>query len=425
MPELLLALVIGIPCFYVYKRCMSRGMVLIDHVGTFTFGFLFYWITPLAVRLWAAKVQFPLSSTWISLFREKLIVPYAVACLALYVSFAFGDSLGIKLFRSKPARHAAKTPRLALSFVTLAGCLLFVYTAFTFRAELARQVTPTDFAAEAARGAVTTCVVLLGVVCIIFTLDRPEMSWGKRFRSIYFLTFFVGAVIMLALGSRLYVASFVVMFAVYLTNFRKRLKLTSVIASVLVLAAFFGAVGIWREQGDFRGAFFNVLEEPMLNSLSLVHHLRHKGISWVNSPDQLESDFLNLVPTVLLPNKFALLKKPDAYRPLGGLNSFVSFDLNFGMIGTGLFLFLWPILFRYLKSRSSSTLPATIYIMCSGWLAFTFFRDPFSISLVKAILQDSVILPALIVGFGWLLTEACRPGVAIANASLDPQLGES
>src|SRR5580698_5136433 len=117
MPELLLALVIGIPCFYVYKRCMSRGLVLIDHVGTFTFGFLFYWITPLAVRLWAANVQFPLSSTWISLFREKLIVPYAVACLALYICFALGDSLGLKVLRRKPARHAVKTPRLALSFV--------------------------------------------------------------------------------------------------------------------------------------------------------------------------------------------------------------------------------------------------------------------------------------------------------------------
>jgi hypothetical protein len=140
-----------------------------------------------------------------------------------------------------------------------------------------------------------------------------------------------------------------------------------------------------------------------------VHHLRYKGISWLNRPDQLESDFLNLVPSVLLPNKFAILKKPDAYRPLGGLNSFVSFDLNLGMIGSGAFLFLWPMMFRYFRSRSSSTLSATMYVMCSGWLAFTFFRDPFSISLVKAIVQDSILMPALLVAFGWLLSAACSP----------------
>jgi hypothetical protein len=397
-------------------------MVQIDHVGTFTFGFLFYWITPLAVRIFPPKLDFPLVATWSALFRERLIVPYAIACISLYLCFALGDTLSLRLFRDKPRRDLTKVPRLALSFATLAGCVFLIYTAFIFRAALARPPSPTDFAAEAARGAVTTCVVLLGVVCLIFTVDRPEMSWANRFRSVYFVTFLAGALLMLRLGSRLYVASFLVMFAVYLSTFRSRFKLTTVLAGGFVLALLFGAVGMLREEGDLRGALFNVVEEPMLNSLSLVHHLRYKGISWLNSPDQLESDFLNLVPTVVLPNKYALLKKPDAYRPLGGLNSFVSFDLNFGMIGSGVFLFVWPILFRYLKSRSSNTLLATMYIMGSGWLAFTFFRDPFSISLVKAILQDSVLLPAMIVGFGRLLSAACSPIGGVANASLDSQL---
>jgi len=55
------------------------------------------------------------------------------------------------------------------------------------------------------------------------------------------------------------------------------------------------------------------------------------------------------------------------------------------------------------------TLPATFYIMCTGWLAFTFFRDPFSISIVKAMFEDSIILPTLIVIFGSLLHAACIP----------------
>jgi hypothetical protein len=166
---------------------------------------------------------------------------------------------------------------------------------------------------------------------------------------------------------------------------------------------------MWREEGDLSGALFNVAEEPMLNSLSLVHHLRYKGTSWFNTPTQLTRDFANLVPSVLLPNKFAILKKPKVYQPLGGLNSFVSFDLNFGIIGSSVFLFLWPIPFRYLKSRLSNTLCATIYVMCSGWLAFTFFRDAFSISLVKAILQDSILIPALIVASSRFLSAACLP----------------
>jgi len=404
----LLALIaVVLPCWYAYKRCVSHGRVEINHVATFSFGFLFYWITPLVVRICVAKVNFPMASLWSSLFRARLIGPYALSCIALYICFAVGDSLGLHWFRNPLPRPSPRVPRLVLSFVTIAGCLLLVYTAFVFRAALSRNASPTDLAAQAARGAVTSCVILLGIVCIIWTIDRPELSWRRRLGSSYFLAFIAGSLIMLWLGSRLYVASFLVMFAIYQTSFRRRFRLSMVAGGAFALALFFGAIGMWREEGDLSGALFNVAEEPMLNSLSLVHHLRYNGISWLNNPTQLERDFLNLAPSLLFPNKYAVLKKPKVFQPLGGLNSFVSFDLNFGMIGSALFLFLWPIPFRYLKSRLSATLYATIYVMCSGWLAFTFFRDAFSISLVKAILQDSIVLPLLIVAFGSLLRVSC------------------
>ena len=92
------------------------------------------------------------------------------------------------------------------------------------------------------------------------------------------------------------------------------------------------------------------------------------------------------------------------------------------MGGSAVFLFLWPIAFRYLRSRSTSTVFATMYIMCSGWLAFTFFRDPFSISLVKAILQDSILMPAVVVGFGWLLSAACSPRDEVLTTFSGPRL---
>lgn len=423
MLDLLILLTIAFPCWYVYRRCVTHRMVQIDHVGTFTFGYLFYWITPLAVRAYLSKVKFPLASTWVGLFREKLIMPYALACLALYLCFALGDSLGVKIFHDAVPAKERPVPRLALSLTALAACLLLVYTILLFRAELLRPSLPTDLAAQAARGAVTTCVIVFAVLSVIFTVDRPEMSWSRRLRSRYFLLLLAGSLLLLWLGSRLYVASFLAMFAVYQSCFRKRFKLRTVVSAGVVLALFFGAVGMWREGGDASGAAFNIVEEPMLNSLSLVHHLRYKGIAWTNTPLQLESDLLNLVPSVLLPNKIEILKKPDAYRPLGGLNSFVSFNLNFGILGTGVFLFVWPVLFRYARSRARNIFFATAYILCSGWLAFTFFRDPFSISLVKAILQDSIAMPLVIIAFGALLTASCSPRIASQELAGNLQAG--
>jgi len=421
--ELLLLIAVAMPCLYAYQRTVWQGRLEINHVATFTFGFLFYWITPLAARIFASRLDFPLASVWSSLFREKLIVPYALSCLALYLCFALGDTVGLRLFHDQVTRPAPKVPRLALSVAVAAACVLMAYSGFVFRTALFRPASPTDLNSQAARGAVTACVVVLGMVAIVFTVDRPEIPWRKRLLSVYFLPFLLGMTLMVYLGSRLYAASLLVMFAIYRSNFRARYKLKTVVAGTLIFAFFFGAVGMWREEGSLTGAFFNVFEEPMLGSISLVHHLRYKGISWINYPTQLESDFENLIPTVLLPNKIDVLKKPDAYRPLGGLHSFVSFDLNFGILGSALFWFLWPMGFRYLKSRCSSTLFATMYIMCSGWLTFTFFRDPFSISLVKAIFQYSILIPIALVAFGRLLSLAgSSPNGAAAMLPAQPRM---
>jgi len=420
MNELLLVIGLAFPCWYGYRRSVTRGRVEINHVTTLTFGFLFYWITPLAVRIWASKIDFPMAPIWIDLFRPRLTTPYALSCVALYFCFAIGDTLGLRIFRTvATATKTRRVPRVALLLVTLFGCGLMVYSAYVVRAYLFVPASPTVLQVGAARGAVTSCMVLLATVALIFTIEHPEVRWRKRLLSPYFLAPMAGAAVMLALGSRLYVASILVMFVIYQTNLRARFKLRTVVAVALVLAILFGAIGTWREGTSVTGALSNVFFEPMIGSLSLVHHLRYKGIAWINEPTQLIGDFRNLIPTVLMPEKFKTLKKPNAYRPLGGLNSFVSFNLNFGLLGTAVFWFLMPLGFRYLKSRLSNTLTATVYIMCTGWLMFTFFRDPFSISLVKAMFEDSILVPAVIVGFGSLLNAACLPALQVEGIAGD------
>ena len=55
-----------------------------------------------------------------------------------------------------------------------------------------------------------------------------------------------------------------------------------------------------------------------------------------------------------------------------------------------------------------------MYVMCSAWMAFTFFRDPFKISLIKAVLQDSILIPIGVVAMGRLFSGACLPSGQIA-----------
>ena len=421
MQNFLLAIAVLVPCWYGYCRSVSHGLVEINHVTTFTFGFLFYWITPLAVRILAPHIDFPMARLWSGFFREPLITPYALCCIALYLCFIAGDCLGAMRFRPAPARVVTTVPQVVLTLVTVFGCVLMVYSAYVMRANLFRRdITPT-LATGVARGAVTACVVLMGTSALMFTLAHPAVPWRKLLLSRYYLPVILGSGMMLLFGSRLYVASLLVMFVIYQTNFRAPFKLRTVIAGALLFALLFGMVGTWREGSSATGAFFNVFLEPMEGSLSLVHHLRYKGIAWINEPKQLISDFANLVPTVLMPDKLKILKKPDAYRPLGGLHSFVSFNLNFGLLGTAVFWFLWPVLFRFFRSHVTQTLFATMYVMCSGWLTFTFFRDAFSISLVKAIFEQSIVIPILIVGFARLLSAAASPEERAPMVSPQPE----
>ena len=409
MQLLLLFIAVALPCWYGYRRSVAQGLVEINHVTTFSFGFLFYWITPLAVRVLAPKTDFPLAKLWAQWFRESFITPYALSCIALYLCFVLGDSIAARRFRQVPARVLTTVPRTVLTLVTAFACALMLYSGYVMRANLFRAAEPGLMQVGVARGAVTACVILLGCVALMYSLAHADIPWRKLLMSGFFLPLLAGGALMIALGSRLYVASLLLMFAIYQTTFRSRFKLRTVVAAGLLCALLFGLVGTWREGSSASGAFFNVFLEPMEGSLSLVHHLRYKGIAWTNYPDLLLSHFVNLVPTLLLPNKVSLLKKADAYGPLGGLHSFVSFNLNFGLLGTAVFWLLWPMMFRYFRSRMSGTLFATMYVMCSGWLAFTFFRDPFSISLVKLIFEDSIIFPVLIVAFGKLLSAACAP----------------
>jgi hypothetical protein len=134
-------------------------------------------------------------------------------------------------------------------------------------------------------------------------------------------------------------------------------------------------------------------------------------------PKYLASDFCNLIPSAVFPGKAALIQAPDFFSPLGALHSFVSFSFNFGLIGTAVCMFLLPVGLRWIRARDGSPLYRTMYVMLSGWLAFTFFRDPFSVSIVKTMVQHSILLPIAIVSIARLLELASQNVLPAANGS--------
>ena len=326
MLDLLLVIAVVIPVWYAYRRSVARGLVAINHVTTFSFGFLVYWITPILVGLYGSRLASQLSEVYFSLFDRRVVAPYLAVCIGLYLCFAIGDWLGGRLFRPR-SKTAPRVPKVALSLVTAAGCALALYTSYTLRAELLlpyrHGIPPT------ARGTLAACLVLFGTVALMFTLDCPSMSWRERLAVAISLPLMAGCAVFLWLGTRLYVASLFLMFAVYQSNFQRRFRLRTVVWGAVGLVMVLGSVAMWRSHVGTADAAFTILQEPVLTSLSLIHYLDFKGIAWTNPPVYLASDFLNLIPSLVLPGKASLLKRLPVYTPLGGLHLFRFFQPEF------------------------------------------------------------------------------------------------
>lgn len=386
-----------VPAIYAYVRSADHGRVIIDHVALFSLGFIFYWVIPIAAGFLISADDMP--TTWAVLFDTQWTGPYLGVIITIYAAFVAGDQFGIRAFRKQRLHPKRLSPQM-LGVLSSGVFLVFLAEIAAHRVALFAPYT-TDLSGQIARGNVTAWVVLLGSLVFLRISSYPRFT-------MLILPFTAGALFLVVVGSRLYVASFILMFAAFRSLYIRPFLKKQVAIAGLFVVALFGTVGALRVNSSIADAGVNVLLEPVLTGISLVYFLRYDHMAWVAVPKYLVSDFCNLIPSAIFPGKASLIKAPDFFSPLGALHSFVSFNFNFGLIGTAVFMFLLPIGLRWIKARDGSPLYRTMYVMLSGWLAFTFFRDPFSVSIVKTMVQHSILLPTAIVAVVRLTEIATR-----------------
>jgi hypothetical protein len=207
---------------------------------------------------------------------------------------------------------------------------------------------------------------------------------------------------LLSLGVRLYAITAVLSVLTFLSVFRRPLSSAAALTIVALVVAVGGVVGSVRVGGgvSFLGVVGGVAMEPLFTSFSLLDFIGQGDFPLVNFPRFLLGDLINLVPSALFPSKTSFLVRPEDYgytvfAPVGALSSFFSFMINFGVLGTMAFVGLLGAALSVLR-RYAAPLARVVYAMVSGCLGFTLFRDPFSVSLVKNLLQFSILVPLLL-----------------------------
>jgi hypothetical protein len=351
----------------------------VNHIGLFSFGFLFYWILPLAIQ-----PDLPLFET----LTDQTIHQTLWIMFSIYLAFVAGDLAG-RIMHFKPKVSPALGGFPITLFVFILGAVGFIIVK---RGELFIA-----YGENLARGTLTTISFLFLTLALLRGSSRNEFD----VKNLYFLSYFLLSVLLLLMGQRLYFVTSILVLISYRSCYFRRLEFRSVLFGCVTGLIIVLSVGVLRA-GDagygLDSLIVNLLSEPIYTAISLFYFLKHQSLPVVAFPSALLFKFGNLVPSFLFPQKAELFINTDVYSPVGANNSFIGWMTNFGVIGSVVLAAALGLTLRWLRSKTTC-LSRVIYPMLSAWLAFSFFRDDFAISIVKNMVENSILIPSLMFSF--------------------------
>lgn len=407
----LLAINIVSTIIFIYRYCFSKKGVEINHVFLFGLGFIYYWMLPVIVGEYRLFRELPMMGLWHVIYENILpstMLKYLVFSLFFSSAFYGGHFLGKRAFvNAKNTDNRLLFDRKLLIALLLAICPAILYYVMRFRNSFfAFYLNEINVSSEKGQFISISLILLAGTLLYSHAKERKlTTNFSKVIFNPFTFVYLLVSLLILTMGGRLYFFSSIIMLLIYRSVYFEPIKRRITYMFFIGSIAFMGILGLFRIGTDhitFEGILFNVVGEPLYTGFSLISFLEANRIEWINAPLFLVSEFLNLIPTFILPSKAELFVTPEDYgyvvfSPLGAMNSFMSFIINFGMLGSVIAIFFFSLFMSYLKVKTNHRLFKIMYIMLSGWIPFTFFRDPFSVSIVKQMFQFSFLVPMLIV----------------------------
>jgi hypothetical protein len=208
------------------------------------------------------------------------------------------------------------------------------------------------------------------------------------------------AFLLLSMGGRMYVFQTFVILLVYKTSFaQKRWKYYHILLFAVFAFITGAAFGIWRMGAsiNMQRAMYSFFAEPVFTWFSTSAYLIFNDVPLINTPLNFFTSFFNVIPNTFfslrpyIVSTYSMVKGYES--PLGADSLWSNLVINFGSIGSMLFLFVTGFVLNFLRHLSErSRFVAVYYIMICGMLPFQFFRDGFYI-LNKQLFFNFFLLP--------------------------------
>ncbi len=386
-----------------------RKKLLVDHVFLFTIGYVMYFLLPITFGKMSIFHSYHNYEDWVNLINgiapQTWIVYFGVIIL-LYCSFA----LGAWLWRSK---GVSKVDGIfsydirAVNFVWTIGLLYAIWQLL-----ILTPILPMGYAAvtsSPALGTFSAASIWLAACMFVYatrnikkstdTISLRDLMFNK-----FFVTFVIFSVANLILGGRVLVLSVLLSLFALLTVYSKQVNINRVVFGFLAILGIAFYVMALRDNpasifNDYTHIVYSLFAEPFGLSYSLLDYLNNYSIPLLRFPTSMITSLVGLIPSIFFPTKTSMIMTYQdlgysIISPYGGMNAFVTFMINFGMVGSALaFFFGSAALTKIMKLRRPPFV--AMYVMISGWLSFLLFRDA-SQAITKEILQYSILIPLFI-----------------------------
>lgn len=399
---------------------LQQKKYLIDHRILFVFGVVFYLIVPCWIGMTDLFTGLPGMELYRNFFKKipgEQLRLYFIIVFSWVIAFFLGHfSFRLLNFKSRPL-HLFPAAKVDWGIPYFGYVLLFVMLVFIY---LARNSIFGGYATYdiAARGKMSTLLVVLNFFMIYQLVSTKKLSWT------IIAGIAITCFILLSMGGRMYVFQTMVVLLIFKTSFaKKRWDIHHIVLLLLVGFLLGSFSGIWRLRASYNieRAMYSFAAEPVFTWISTSTFLIANKIPLINFPLNFLTSFFNLVPnTVISLSPYVVSAQRmgfDYMSPLGADSVWTTYIINFGAIGSVLFIFLLGFMLNFLKYLSGkSRFAAVYYIMVCGILPFQFFRDAFYI-INKQLFFNFLFLPAVILLLLRLILYFNQPVKTISKAA--------
>ena len=355
-----------------------RGKQIGDDNALF-FGLSFYCFLPFFAYASNIYTNGPGAQAWI-VFFEPLYHSSHIAII--YIAFLIVAFISGKLVPTPSISKKINRPisEKILKYSTIVLILILIYYAYQ-----SRNILFSGYRADY-NDSLMGPLATVNLLATLFLLNIIQWKQSYHMMYLYLSIILINSVLLLSMGGRLYVmTSAISLFLQHINSVAKspksRIKLLGIVFFIPFIALF---IGVWRGGEEFSLETLTTygLAEPLLTSISIASLYNCENFYVFSIPYNFLSSILNFIPSSIFSNKAEYIinlghisKCIDS--PFGATHIIASLYLNFGAIGSGIFILLFSILLKSIKLVNKNGW--WLYYYVCGLLPFIFFRDGFTV----------------------------------------------